>query len=427
MNALKHTFSNGLRLLTIPMPSLTSATVSVWVGVGSRYESQDISGISHFLEHMVFKGGKKYPSAKIISETIDAMGAEFNASTSQEVTNFYIKTQTNLLPKAFDVLSDMVLSPLLNSEELEKERGVIIEELNMYEDNPMYKIGNLYDELLYAGNPLGWDIGGNKKTVGEQIKKSNFDEYLASHYHSKNMVITVAGGIDEKQSIELVEKYFSGIRNGDKRSDFSPFIKTQTAPRMSFAPKKIEQAHFIIGHFGRKLDSNDKYVESVLETILGGNMSSRLFTQVREKRGLCYTVRTSSDHYLDTGSIGTYTGTDPKKAVEALKVILEELQCLAQNTKRITKSELQKAKDYEKGHIALSLENTRSVGGYFGYEETLLGKHTSVEEDFAGIDRVTEEEVVALAKELFVTQNMNLAVVGPFEDGNEFEKVLKSH
>ncbi len=408
------------------MPSLTSATVTVWVGVGSRYEEAKISGISHFLEHMVFKGGEKYTSAKVISETIDAMGAEFNAGTSKDYTNFYIKAQSGLMDKAFDVLSDMVLSPLLKSEEIEKERGVVIEEMNMYEDTPMYRIGDVFEQLIFEGNPLGVDIIGNKETVGKTINRQNFLDFRNKHYHAQNIVITVAGGITEEDSMKLTEKYFNKIDLGNDSSTASKFVFKQEKAQIRLINKKIEQAHFIVGHIGKPLDDESRYAESLLETILGGGMSSRLFTEVREKRGLCYTVRMGSDHFTDIGAISTYTGTDPKKAPEALKVILDELSSLSKKTKPITNEELQKAKDYIKGHIALSLENTKSVGNYFGYDELLIKKTTTPEEDFTSIDAVTVDEIYTLANELFVNEKLNLAIIGPFESSKEFENVLKS-
>ncbi len=426
MKAFKHTLKNGLRLVTIPMPTLTSATVTIWVGVGSRYEDESVAGISHFLEHMAFKGGKKYPSAKIVSEAIDAMGAEFNAGTSKDWTNFYIKTQTPLLPKAFDVLADMILTPKLDESEIDKERGVIIEEMNMYEDTPMYRIGDIFEQLIFDGNTLGKDIVGTKETVGKTIKRADFVTYRDTHYHSKNVVITVSGGVTEEEAIELTEKYFGNIQNGEDKTHFQKFTYSQNKPQIKLINKKIEQAHMIVGNIGKPLSDKTKYAEELLETILGGGMSSRLFTEVREKRGLCYTVRMGSDHFIDTGAISTYTGTDPKKAPEALKVILSELHDFSLGKKPLKKEELQKAKDYIKGHIALSLENTRSVGNYFGYDELLTGSFSTPEEDFAAIDKVTEEEVIALSKELFLKNTLNLAIIGPFESSKEFEDILQS-
>lgn len=424
MEAHKHTFNSGLRLITVPMPTLTSATICVWVNVGSRYEAESNAGISHFLEHMAFKGGKKYSNAKMVSETIDAIGAEYNAATSKDWTNFYIKTQTSFLEKAADVLSDMILSPKLDEEDIHRERGVILSEMDMYEDAPMYRINDIFDQLYFKGNTLGRDIIGYKKTVGETIKRADFIEFRKKHYHPQNMLITIAGGVTEEESIKLVSKYFDNVPKGPDKETFTNFNLNQTSPRIRLVEKKIEQAHMIIGFPGFNLGNENRYIESVLSTILGGGMSSRLFTEVREKRGLCYNIRAGSDHFVDCGNFSVYVGTDPNKSVEAIKVILSEIESLKNRVGKITKEELQKAKDYEKGHIALSLENTRTVGSYFGYEELLLERYSSIEEDFKGIDSVTEDQVCLMANEIFDTKKINLAIIGPFEDTKQFEKVL---
>lgn len=424
MKAHKTTLPNGLRLITIPMPGMESATVTIWVGVGSRYETKNISGISHFLEHMVFKGGKKYSSAKIISETVDAMGAEFNAGTSKEWTNFYIKTRVGMIDRAFDILSDMVLTPALRDEDINRERGVIISEMNMYEDTPMYKIGDVFDQVAFEGNKLGWDIVGNKETINS-INSKDFKDYREKYYRPTNMVVTVSGGIDEKEVIKIAKKYFENLKDEPYKREFDKFTFTESSPKIKLINKPIEQAHFILGFYGSELGNENRYIEEVMAVILGGGMSSRLFTEVREKRGLAYSVRTSVDNFMDTGSIGTYAGVDPKKATEALKVILEGHLNLASGKTKILAEELTKAKEYVKGHLALSLESTNSVGSFFGHDELLLGKMETPEEIFEGIDAVTTEDIVSLAKEKFVKEKLNLSIIGPFEASKDFEKVLQ--
>jgi len=428
MKPEKITLKNGLRILVVPMPSLESATVTVWTGVGSRYEEPQIAGISHFLEHMVFKGGERFPTAKAISEAVDAMGAEFNAGTAKDWTHYYIKSRVGVVDRSFEILSDMILTPQLRKEDIERERGVIVEEMNMYEDTPMYRIGDVFEQLMYEGNTLGVDIIGNKDTVGKKISQKDFQEYRSRHYTADNMVISVSGRVTVDEVTKLAEKYFGGLAASTAPHTIQVFTSAQTAPRIKLVSKKIEQAHFIFGYQGNKLGHESSYVEDVLTTILGSGMSSRLFTEVREKRGLAYTVRMSSDHFIDTGSIGVYAGVDPGKATEALTVIKEECENLARALKshEITAEELQKAKDYIKGHIALSLENTRSVNDYFGYEELLLKKFTTPEEDYKSIDAVTKAEVLELAAKLFKKEYSNLAIIGPFEDSAPFEKVLQS-
>ncbi len=425
MQAHKTTLPNGLRVLTVPMPALESVTVMVWVGVGSRYEQSEIAGISHFLEHMVFKGGAKYPTAKVISETLDAMGAEFNASTSKEFTNFYIKVRAGLLEKAFDVLSDMTLAPLLKDEDINLERGVIVSEMNMYEDTPMYKVSDVFDQVVFEGNTLGVDIIGTKETIAS-VDNKHFVSFREQYYRPDNMLIVVAGGTTEEEVSDITNKYFGKIPQSPYERKYSSFVPSQSSFRAKVIKRPIEQAHFVVGFLGNKLGDERRFIEEVLCVILGGGMSSRLFTEVREKRGLAYTVRTSNDNFLDTGAIGTYAGVEPKKAIEALKVILDEHRTLAAGTSTIADEELVKAKEYVKGHLALSLESTNSVSSFFAHDELLLGKMETPDEVFAGIDKVSRDEVVALAKEKFQTSQLNLAVIGPFEDSKEFEKVLQS-
>lgn len=423
MEYIKSTLPSGLRFLTIPMPSLESATVTVWAGVGSRYETDKISGISHFLEHMVFKGGVKYPSAQAVSSAIDAIGAEFNAGTGKEYTNFYIKAQKGQIEKAFDVLSDMVISPALKSEDLERERGVIIEEMNMYEDTPIYRIGDIYEQVAFSGSPLGRDIIGTKEAV-KSVSQSDFREYMDHYYRASNIVVTVAGGVTHEEVTMLVEKYFSKLRNEHYERKFVPFVRDENR-HIKTVEKKIEQAHMMLGFKGRKLGDDTQYTEEILSTLLGSGMSSRLFTEVREKRGLAYSVRTSPDNYLDTGAFSTYAGVDPKKAIEALKVMLSEhTRIISEGVNGISDEELTKAKEYVKGHLALSLEDTRAVGSYFGGDELLLGKVEKPEDEMEKLSSVTKEEIISLAKNTFTRENLYLALIGPFSDDSIFEKEI---
>lgn len=425
MNYHKITLPNGLRVITVPMPSSESATLTVWAHVGSRFEDKKIVGLSHFLEHMVFKGSKKRPTARDISTAVDAIGGEFNAGTSKEWTNFYIKARKDNLEIAFDVLSDMLLNPLIKAEEVEKEKGVIIEEMAMYEDNPMMNIGDVFEELIYDGNSLGWDTIGTAKAV-KSMAQSDFLLYRSTHYYPENLLITVAGGVTEEQVKKLVAKYFVNLNKKPKEvKDVEKFVSHQKAPALKLKSKKNEQAHLILGFRGKPLGNPDKYIESVLAVILGGGMSSRMFIEVRERRGLAYSVRTDVDHYTDAGYIGTYAGVDPKKAPEAIKVILNEHYGIASGKLKILDSELVKAKEYIKGHIALALENTNAVDRFFGEQELLLGKVETPEEMFKGIDKVTIAECMRVANELFKPEKLNLAIIGPYTKADQFKKLLK--
>lgn len=415
--------SNGLRVLTVPLPNLKSVTITVWAKVGSRNESKKVGGISHFLEHMVFKGSKKRPSAKEIAEAVDAIGGEFNAATSKQWTNFYIKARVEVLEKAFDVLSDMVLAPLLKKEDIEREKGVIIEEMAMYEDTPMMKISDVFDQLIFKGSPLGCDIIGTKESV-KNITRNDFERYRKIHYYSENMLITIAGGIKEGNVLNLAKKYFGGLKKGGEK-ERQEFKSIQKGAQIKLHPKKKEQAHFILGFLGNPMDSKDRFVESVLAGLLGQGMSSRLFSEVREKRGLAYAIRTSVDHYVDIGYIGTYAGVDVKRVNEAVKVTLDQHYGLASGLYKISEVELSKAKEYIKGRLTLSLENTNNVNFFFGVKELILGKTETPEEVLAGIDKVTKADLVKLAKKLFIPERLNLAIIGPYKSQARFENLLK--
>ena len=325
------------------MPSFESATVLIMVGAGSRYETKLNNGISHFLEHMAFKGTKKRPSAIQMSGLIDSIGGEFNAFTTKEYTGYYIKSSKNNIELSFDLLSDMVQNSLLDEKEIEKEKGVILEEINLYEDTPMRNIGDIYERLLYGDTPMGWDTAGEKDII-KKISRKDFLDYLKALYSPSNMVLAVAGGIEEKGVLPLAEKYFSDM-NSFQALKAAPIGEKQEKAKVSIKPKKTEQAHLAIGFRTVPLASPEKYPLSVLSSILGGGMSSRLFHEVREKRGLAYYVRSNSDQYTDAGSLVATAGVDPKRINEAIEVILSEFQALKSGKKEISKEEHKKGKE----------------------------------------------------------------------------------
>lgn len=419
-----HKSSSGLRVLVVPMPSLESVTTTVWVKTGSRNEEKKVGGISHFLEHMVFKGSTKRPTARDISEAVDAIGGEFNAGTSKDWTNFYIKAGKNNIETAMDVLSDMVLNPLLKEEEIEREKGTIIQEIAMYEDTPIMKIGEVYEELAFDGNPLGWDTAGTPDSV-KSIKRNDFVNYRKVHYHPENMLVTIAGGITEKKAIELAEKYFQ--INAFKGESFksSAFEDRQNEAQIKVKTKESEQAHFILGYSAEGRGYEKRFVQSVLASILGGGMSSRMFIEVRERRGLAYSVRTSIDRYQEIGYLATYVGTDPKKVDEAIKVVLDQYRGIANGKLPVTETELAKAKEFIKGHVALSLEDTGAVGSFFGEQELFLKNVLTPEEIYKEIDKVSIEDVHSEAKKIFSNNKINLAIIGPFKNEEKFLQLLK--
>jgi predicted Zn-dependent peptidase len=415
--------SNGLRVLTIPMMSMESATVMVMAGAGSRYENRKNSGISHFLEHMAFKGTQKRPTAMDISSLIDGMGGEFNAFTGKETTGYYIKSAKNKVETSIDVLSDMLLHSKFDPEEIEKEKGVIIEEINLYEDMPARKIGDIYESLLYGDTPMGWDIGGDKAVI-RTITRGDFLTYLAEFYSSSNLTVIVAGGFDSDKAFELVEKYFGQMKQFTTKS-FEPLKEQQDKPAMLIKEKQTEQIHIALGVRTVPISSPKRYPLSVLSAILGGGMSSRLFHEIREKRGLAYYVRSSSDEYADVGNLVSTAGIDPKRVIEAVEVMVAEYSKVARGEMNLIDEELRKAKEFLKGHLVLDLEDSRSVAGFYAHQELLEETIENPDDVIAKIEAVTIDDVVALGKEFFKEKSLNFALIGNFTDGQKIESLLK--
>lgn len=413
---------NGLRIITVPMPSFESATSLVMVGAGSRYETRKNNGISHFLEHMAFKGTEKRPSAIDISNLIDGIGGEFNAFTGKEVTGYYVKSAVSHVDLCLDVLSDMLLNSKLAEKEIEKEKGVILEEINLYEDTPSRKIGDVYERLLYGDVPMGWDIAGEKDVI-RQINREDFQNYMQSLYSADNITVVVAGGINEDKTVVLIEKYFGQMPKFDILR-YLKVLEKQEKPKTFIKQKKTEQVHIALGFRTVPLNHPDRHSLSVLSAILGGGMSSRLFHEVREKRGLAYYVRTASEQYQDVGNLVSTAGLDPKRAEEGIKVIVEEYAKFANGKAGITAAELTKAKEFLKGHFVLELEDSRSVAGFYSQQELLEEKIENPDEIMAKIDKVTVSDVEKTAQKYFKENSLNLAVIGNFTGRQKFQELL---
>jgi predicted Zn-dependent peptidase len=396
----------------------------VVVGAGSRYEEKRVNGMSHFLEHMFFKGSRKYPTAEQISTIVDSIGAINNAATDKEVTFYYMKSSANYLELASDIISSMLKEPIFAEEEIEREKGVITEEIRMYEDTPLYRIGDVFEQLALSPSPLGRDIIGSERTVNA-LKRNDFLRYRDTHYYADNFLITVAGGVKEKEVISLAKKYFESVPTTREEVEEPKISILQKKPRVKLHSKKKEQAHFIFGYLAEGRGYKGRFAQAVLSAILGGGMSSRLFTQVREKRGLAYSIRTSIDRYQGVGYLGTYAGVDVKRVGEAVKVVLDEHQKLVGGKVSITKGELKKAKEYLKGHLALALEDTKDVNSFFAENQLFLDKIETPEEVFANIDKVSSEDVLAEARRLFRPEKLNLAIIGPYDNQERFEKLLE--
>lgn len=409
------TLSNALTLIGVPMKGVKSATSLIMVGAGSRYETASINGLSHFLEHMAFKGTSRRPSAKDISIEVDSVGGEFNAFTSKDHTAFFVKTASCHLPLTLDILSDMLTHSLFKEEEIEREKGVIIEEINMYEDTPMRKVAEIWENLIFGDCPLGWDIAG-KADVIRQIKREDFLAYTGKLYSPSNMVLVLAGDdkviADEKKITSLAESFFGEMKNFTT-ARFLPYQESQTAPRLKIQPKKTEQAHLVLGYPALAESDDRRPALAVLTAILGGGMSSRLFIEVRERKGLCYYVHTSFDTYYETGDFAVSAGVDLKRIDLAIKTILNELDKIKKE--KISSAEIKKAKEYLKGHLILDLEDSQTQAGLYASKFLMQKKIETPKEMMAKIDQVEENELMALAKLLFDPKKLNLAVIGPFE------------
>ncbi len=416
----KTSLKNGLRILTIPHNDTKTAAVFVLVGTGSKYETKDKNGISHFLEHMFFKGTKKRPTPLEIMETIDRVGGMFNAFTGEDYTGYFVKVEYENIDLAFDIVSDIFLHSILPPKEIEKEKGVVIEEINIYHDNPMRRAETLWKELLYGDQPAGWDIAGTKETV-LALTRDDLLSYTQTQYVPSNTVVCVAGNINQEKTTRSITKLFGGM----KSSNFRPkqkVIECQGVPQTLLEFKETDQTRIILGVRGYNMFHSARYPQELLATILGGMASSRLFHEVREKLGIAYDIRTLSEADPDTGYLASAAGV-PHKSVElAIKTILKEYKKIAKTP--VSQKELQKAKDHFKGSMALSLEPSDAKASFFGMQELLEKKVLTPEEVYARIQAVTPKDIQRLAKTLFVPQDLNLVVVGPYKGKAQFEKIL---
>lgn len=414
----KTTLDNGLRIISIPMENANSITVLILVGTGSKYETKDINGISHFLEHMFFKGTQKRPSTLKISETLDSVGGEYNAFTSKEVTGFWAKVDKKHFDTALDWISDIFLNSKFDEKEMEREKGVIIEEMNMYLDTPTAYIGELWEKLLYGDQPAGWRIIGEKENIQSFDRKQVLD-YYNSHYSPSNVIICVAGGVTHDESEEKIKKYFQK----SKRTQDMQKVKvkeSQSKPEVLLHYKKTDQTHFCLGVRAYDIFDQRRYALALLAVILGGNMSSRLFIKVRERNGLAYSIHTSTDNTADTGYLVTQAGIDHKNLEKSVKLILEEYKVM--KNKKITEKELQKAKDYMKGITSLSLDSSDNQASFYGAQELLEKSMLTPEEKFKKIDEVSIDDIKKVAEDIFLPEKLNLAIIGPVDE-NDSEKI----
>lgn len=425
-----HHLPNGLRLILAPMEGVSSVTVLAMVGVGSRYETEEQAGIAHFLEHMVFKGTQNYPTAMDISGTIDGIGGQYNAFTGKDYTGYYAKVASEHLELAVDVISDMLLTPKLQLADIEREKGVIIEEMNMYEDDPRRKIDDVYDSVIYGKSDLGREIIGYKKTV-RSFGEADFRDFLDSWYDLHNVVVVIAGDAQKikKSKIKTEDMITKAFSKGKKRSgkgakDF--VVPVHKNPQVKVVHKKTEQAHFYLGFPGLPRDHADRFGQLVLSNFLGGNSSARLFNEIREKRGLAYYAYASSESYADVGSIYAFEGVDPTRVDQALTVTVEEFMKASQGD--VTQIEVDRTKEYLRGKLILDWEDSQSVASSYARRALLSAEMESLDHILEGIAQVDIDQVKGLAKKLFNFNQVNLALIGPYEkeDGRFLQILTKN-
>jgi len=417
----KTTLSNGLRILTQSMPNTHSVSVLFLVGVGSRYETDSEGGAAHFIEHMVFKGTKKRPTARAIAEAIEGVGGIFGAGTSRETTVFWAKVATPHLSIALDVLVDMLRNARFDAKELEKEAHVIVEEINLSLDSPSELVHLLAYEQLWPNHPLGRDIAGTRESVAT-LRREVLLNYLARHYAPNRTVISLAGNLEHEDIVARLEEHL-GDWCPTEAIAFLPSPDSFIEPRLKVHFREIEQAHIRISVPGLSLSHPDRFALRLLNVVLGEGMSSRLFQEIRERLGLAYSVDAFAETLLDTGVVGMYAGVSPSQVVNAVRALLAEWDRLRQEP--VSESELHKAKEYLKGRMLLSLEDSAAYASWWGRQEVHNRPLENPDQVVARLDAVRPQVIQVLAQRLFQEQKLNLVVVGPFREWTSFLSALR--
>ncbi len=414
------TLPNGLRVLSSTMPHVRSVSTGIFVGAGSRYEDDDVAGASHFLEHMLFKGTAKRPDPQMISRAIESVGGILNASTDREATLYFTKVSRDHFDIALDVLADMYNAPLFEPDEMERERGVILEELAMTYDQPDSLADLLIDHALWPDQPMGRDVGGTRESVGG-ITREQLAAYHARQYVPSNTVVAVAGNIEHHEVVESVAALLGDGQAGETLTMRPVQRDGDGGVRVRVSNRKTDQAHLCLAVDGPAADSEDRYAVDMMNTVLGEGMSSRLFVELRERRGLAYDVHSSAMHYRDCGALLVTCGVDTTNATEAVQAVLREWHSIQQG---VTEEELSRATEYAVGRLGLRLEDTRAVMGWMGGQELLRNEVLTPEEVVDSIRAITTDDVTAAAQRYFGTGAYRLSAVGPFRSQARFEKLL---
>lgn len=421
MNYKKKVLKNGLRIITVPIKNSPSTTIMSLVEAGSKYENRQNNGISHFLEHMCFKGTEKRLKAVDIAREFDSLGAQNNAFTSQEVTGYWAKAHSKHTDKILDIISDMYLHPTFPAEDLEIEKGVIIEEINMYEDLPQKLVHEVFDELLYENQPAGWSIAGTKENV-RSFKRDDFVNYRKNHYVSSATAIIIAGDVNEADIFKKTSAAFAGIAT-TRKTGKKKVLEKQDKPKIKAKFKETDQTHLVIGV--RAFDLYDKKMPALelLSVILGGGMSSRLFQKMRCQLGICYYINSSTNEFTDHGTLSISAGVDSSRIEQGIKGILEEMIIIRDH--KAPESELRKAKDYLIGNMYLGLESSDSLARFYGFQEIFKKNIKIPQEIEKEIEKVSALDITEIAKEIIQNKKLNMAIVGKYENDQRFKNILK--
>lgn len=412
---------HGLRLLAAPMANTEAVTVLVLVGAGSRYEWREINGLAHFTEHMFFKGAKRYSTTKDVAEAIDSVGGEFNAFTSKEYAGYFVRVAAEHLELGLDVISDMLLNPNFADEEIERERGVILEEYNMYMDTPSSQVSFDFERHLFGDQPLGWEEIGTLEAI-KSVERDDFIDYHAKLYTPDNTVVSIAGAFDRETLAKQVSRFFV-FPDAKKVHTWLPFKTPSNGKPVFIRRRPTEQAHLALGVIGYPEEHPDYYAARVAGIVLGGNMSSRMFLSVRERQGLAYYVSTSAFGYTDTGAMVTRAGVDISRVDQSLVAIRDEYRKLVEEG--LGEAEMKKAKDFFKGRLTLQLESSMRVASQLGVSELLYNRVRTPQEVLEKLERVTRDDVVRVASELLSPEHLRLAIIGPFEEPERFARLIR--
>jgi len=417
----KFTLNNGIRVVLAPLKEIQSVTILVLFKVGSRYEEKRLSGVSHFIEHLFFKGTKKRPAPLLLSKELDGLGAEYNAFTAKDHTGYYIKVNREKLEAAMELISDMLHNSLFDPAEIAKERGVIIEEINMFEDNPIMYIEDLFEQICFSGSSLGEIISGPKENI-RKITRAEIIRYKEKFYQPGNLVLGIAGAINPDKLKKSIEKYFVFDKFRKKPSAFTKFTQVQQRPRLKLKYKDSEQVQVGLGFLALKNIDPDLMTLYLLSIIIGGNMSSRLFVKIREENGLAYYIKAMVNTYEDTGNLYIQAGLDKRRILEALKYIKAELRSIVNDG--VSSEELQRAKEYLKGKLVLRFEESHNLIQWLGEQLLLTKKIETLAEKIEKINQVKLNDIQRVAKKIINFSKLNLAIIGPFKEKSYFNKII---